>query len=75
MGEMERIAKRMREAQAKANRHEHRELQITLDPRVELHNRQMREEWFDGFWRGAVAFFGLGIIVGGVIAKLVQWWG
>jgi hypothetical protein len=75
MGEMERIAKRMREAQARAGMREHKEVRITLDPRVELHNRQMREEWFDGFWRGAGVFFGLGIMVGGVIAELWQWWG
>jgi hypothetical protein len=37
--------------------------------------KRMREEWFEGFWRGAGVFFGLGIMVGGVIAELWQWWG
>jgi hypothetical protein len=54
---------------------ERREVRVYLDRELGIYSSRMMEEWFDGFWRGAGVFFGLGIMVGGMIAKLWQWWG
>lgn len=54
---------------------EGREVRVVLDRRLEEDALLMREEWFDGFWRGVAVAFGVGIVVGGVIAKLAQVYG